>query len=81
MSYRTLRDHAFTVTGGTVLKAQRIERGSNIGWRITVRPDGNGDVTVELPVTEDCSVLGAICTEDDRKLSGGLEFTVNGPGQ
>ena len=82
VSYRTLRDHAFTVTGGTVLKAQRIERGSNIGWRITVRPDGNGDVTVELPVTEDCSsVLGAICTEDDRKLSTRVELTVNGPGQ
>ena len=81
VSYRTLRDHAFTVTGGTVLKAQRIERGSNIGWRITVRPDGNGDVTVELPVTEDCEADGAICTEDDRMLSGGLEITVNGPGQ
>ena len=81
LSYKTLRDHAFTVTGGTVLKAQRIERGSNIGWRITVRPDGNGDVTVELPVTEDCSVLGAICTEDDRKLSTRVELTVNGPGQ
>ena len=32
-SYRTLRDHAFTVTGGTVKKAKRMEQGSNIQWR------------------------------------------------
>ena len=41
ISYRTLRDHAFTVTGGTVKKAKRMEQGSNIQWRITVRPDSN----------------------------------------
>ena len=29
LSYKTLRDHAFTVTGGTVRKAQRLEQGSN----------------------------------------------------
>ena len=27
ISYKTLRDHAFTVTGGTVKKAQRLEQG------------------------------------------------------
>ena len=38
ISYKTLRDHAFTVTGGTVKKAQRLEQGSDVGWRITVQP-------------------------------------------
>ena len=79
LSYRTLRDHAFTVTGGTVKKAQRLEQGSNIGWKITVRPDGNGAVTVILPITEDCDAQGAICTEDGRMLSHRLELTVSGP--
>ena len=79
ISYKTLRDHAFAVTGGTVRKAQRIEQGSNIGWRITVRPDGNGDVTIVLPETTDCDAQGAICTEDGRKLSNELELTVSGP--
>ena len=79
LSYRTLRDHAFTVTGGTVKKAQRLEQGSNIGWRITVRPDGDGQVVIILPVTEDCDAQGAICTEDGRKLSSELELTVSGP--
>ena len=81
LSYKTLRDHAFTVTGGTVKNAQRLEQGSNVGWRITVQPSGNGDVTIILPETTDCDAQGAICTEDGRKLSHRLELTVGGPGQ
>ena len=79
ISYKTLRDHAFTVTGGAVRKAQRLEQGSNVGWRITVSPDSSGAVTIILPITEDCDAQGAICTEDGRKLSTELELTVSGP--
>ena len=79
-SYKTLRDHAFTVTGGAVKKAQRLDKPSNILWRITVEPDSSADVTVILPVTTDCGDQGAICTEDGRELSNRLELTVNGPG-
>ena len=81
LSYKTLRDHAFTVTGGTVQKAQRLQKEpeSNIGWRITVRPNGDGDVTVVLPITTDCEATGAICTGDGRKLSNEVGFTVVGP--
>ena len=81
LSYKTLRDYAFTVTGGTVKKAQRLDKPSNIRWQITVEPGSNGAVTVVLPVTTDCTNQGAICTEDGRKLSSRLEFTVSGPGQ
>ena len=80
-SYTTMRGHAFTVTGGSVTGARRLNPPSNIGWEIVVKPDSNGDVTVELPVTEDCDAQGAICTEDKRMLSGPLEFIVSGPGQ
>ena len=38
-------------------------------------------MTITLPATTDCDAQGAICTEDDRMLSEGLEFTVSGPGQ
>ena len=80
-SYKTLRDHAFNVSGGSVQKAQRLQKEpqSNIGWRITVRPDGDGDVTIVLPITTDCSDAGAICTGDGRMLSNRLEFTISGP--
>ena len=84
LSYKTLRDHAFTVVGGEVKKAQRMDSDSdtpNTWWLITVEPDGNGDVAVTLPATTDCAADGAICTEDGRMLSNSLELTVSGPGQ
>ena len=80
ISYVTLRDDAFNVTGGTVENAQRTDKPSNISWRITVKPTSTGDVTVVLPVTTDCNAEEAICTADGRKLSNLLEFTVSGPG-
>ena len=75
-SYKTLRDQAFTVTGGDVVKARRIVPGENVRWEITVEPRGNGAATVVLPETTDCADQGAICTQDGRKLSGSLEVTV-----
>ena len=80
LSYKTLRDHAFTVDGGTVKQAKRQVTGSNIGWTITVEPDSDADLTVVLPITEDCDAQGAICTGDGRMLSNSLNLTVAGPG-
>ena len=53
-SFKTLRDHAFTVTGGKVVRAKRLEKDENARWEIHVRPDSNNDVTVVLPATTDC---------------------------
>ena len=78
-SYTTMRDHAFTVTGGDVTGARRLVSGKNLRWEITVQPSGNADVTVELPVTTDCAAQGAICTGNDEKLSNSLNLTVSGP--
>ena len=78
-SYKTLRDHALTVTGGSVENARRLNKPSNIRWDITVRPDGNGQVTVILPATRDCAAQGAICTGDGRMLFNRIELTVPGP--
>ena len=79
LSYKTLRDHAFTVTNGTVTRVRRLERPGNIRWEISVRPDGNRDVTVLLPITTDCATQGAICIADGRMLSRQVELTVSGP--
>ena len=80
-SYTTMRDHVFTVTGGSVTGARRLKSPSNVGWQINVVPDSNGDVTIVLPITEDCDAQGAICTGDGdgRPLSNRLEITVSGP--
>ena len=81
LSFRTLRDQAFTVAGGTVKKAKRKVKGSNLGWTIHVEPDSNSDVEIVLSPTTDCAATGAICTHDGRKLSNQLGFTVRGPNQ
>ncbi len=79
-SYTTVRDHAFTVTGGSVTYVRRLEPGKNVRWEIIVTPNSSADVAIALNATTDCESDGAICTEDDRKLSGGLELTIIGPG-
>ena len=79
LSYRTLRDSAFTVTNGRVTRARRLARPSNLRWEITVAPGGPGDVTVALPPTADCAASGAICTADGRRLESALALTIQGP--
>ena len=79
-SYTTVRNHAFTVTGGSVDNVRRLEAGKNIRWEITVEPDSNADVTMALNATTDCTAEGAICTGDGRKLSSRVELTISGPG-
>ena len=77
LSYVTLRDHAFTEDdNGPITRAQRRVQGSNQTWTITVEPKGNGAITITLPETTDCNATGAICTDDGRKLSNSLNFTV-----
>ena len=78
LSFSVLRDHAFTVTGGTVTRATRKEPGQNIKRIIHIQPDGDDPVTVVLPVTTDCNASGAICN-GERMLSSRIEFTINGP--
>ena len=83
VSYQTLENSAFTVVGGNVQDASRLDPDSitrNVRWEITVRPDGDGDVTITLPETTDCDSQGAICTSDRRMLSNRSELTVSGPG-
>ena len=80
LSYKTLQEHALTVTGGTLPKVRRLEPGKNVQWEITVQPSSNAGVTIVLPVTTDCAADGAICTGDGRKLSSRVELTISGPG-
>ena len=58
LSYKKLKLHAFDLTDGEVLKAQRMVKSSNISWRITVRPGSNTDVSGVLPVTTRCGAQG-----------------------
>ena len=77
-SYKTVRDASFTVTGGAVTRARRVDKRRDL-WEITVKPDSDEAVTVRLPETTDCGARGAICTGDGRRLSHALSATVAGP--
>ena len=64
IGYKDLRDKAFEVTGARITRAQRIDKGSSRSWRLLVEPSGFGDVSLTLPVTEDCAAEGAVCTKE-----------------
>ena len=57
--YARIRDHAFSVNGANIKKAQRKTQGSNQNWTVTVDPAGNGAVTITLPETTNCSNASA----------------------
>ena len=79
LSYETVRDSAFAVTGGTVTRARRLVRGQNHRWDVRVQPGGYGDVTIALPATRDCAAPGAICTPQGKKQASAVSMTVQGP--
>ena len=78
-SYTTVRDHAFTVTGGSVTYVRRLEPGRNVRWEITVTPGSSAAVALALNATTDCSAQGAICTQQGGKLSSRIGLVVPGP--
>ena len=75
-----MRDESFTVDGGEVTGARRVDRRHDL-WQITVAPDGEGEVTVTLAAGRACAVSGAICTRggDRRQLTNTPTATVAGP--
>ena len=77
--YARIRDHAFSVNGANIKKAQRKTQGSNQNWTVTVDPTGNGGVSITLPETTNCNNAGAICTDDGRKLNHSTSDSVQGP--
>ena len=77
--YARIRDHAFSVNGATIKKAQRKTQGSNQNWTVTVDPTGNGGVSITLPETTTCHNAGGICTDDGRKLNHSTSDSVQGP--
>ena len=78
ISYKTVRDASFRVTGGDVTRARRVDKRRDL-WEITIEPDSDEAVRIRLPETTDCGASGAICTGDGRPLSHSLSATVAGP--
>ena len=80
ISFQALREDAFTVTGGRVTGGGRVDDRRDL-FEMTVEPDGDGDVTIELAAGRECATSGAICTkgENRRQLTNSPSVTVAGP--
>ena len=80
ISFQSLREDTFTVTGGRVTGGKRVDDRRDL-FEMTVEPDADGDVTITLPAGRECGVSGAICTkgENRRQLTNSLSATVAGP--
>ncbi len=80
LSYRAFPNGLLTITGGTLKNQGRLaEPLRPRGWKIDVTPDGNGEVTITLPVSEEaCNRESVVCTTDDRPLSAPASVTVRG---
>ena len=79
LSYRTVHNGLFDVTGASIGRAWRLRKGNNEGWGIRVEPSGFGDVTLTVRATTDCAGTPGVCMSDGRKLGGGLQATIAGP--
>ena len=80
ISFRSLREDAFTVGGGRVTGGRRVDGRRDL-FEMTVQPVSDGDVTITLPAGRACAVSGAICTkgENRRQLTNTPTATVLGP--
>ena len=77
VGYRTFRDHSVSVTGGTVMKARRVDKRQDL-WEIEVGPASDEEVQIFLSPRA-CDETGAVCTGDGRGLSHDIEDYVLGP--
>ena len=78
ITWRAMKDHALTVTGGTVTKAKRVDGRSDL-WEITVAPAGAAPVSILVPQGRACSEPGALCTAAGQMLATGLGHSLPGP--
>ena len=79
VSYRTVQNVLFSVTGGSISRAWRLVRGRNAGWGLKVRPSGLGSVRLQVRATTNCAGIPGVCAQDGRMLAGGLQTTIAGP--
>ena len=75
-----MRDHALTVTGGTVTNARRVDGRKDL-WELTLEPAGAGAVSILVPLNRACTETGALCTADERMLTIAPAQSVPGPAQ
>ena len=74
-THTSMRDSAFTVAGGSVTRARRVD--GSIMWEIAITPAGNADLAIALEANRPCGA--GVCTRDGRRLSERVAAAVKGP--
>ena len=74
-----LKDHAISVTGGSVQHVAAANGRTDL-WNLTIAPDGDGDVTVDIDTGGTCNEPGVVCTSGGTVLSAIESATIEGPG-
>ena len=77
--YKTLRDHSFNVTNGSIENARRVTRGDSSHWEMEVAPDNDENIAIVLEANRSCTTTGAVCTSNNKQLSTRLQGVVIGP--
>ena len=76
LSYRTVQGGLLEVGGAAVTRAVRATPGSNMGWRVTVAPSGDGEIEIGLPARK-CGTPNAVCI-GGRPLEHAAQATIPG---
>ena len=84
ISPRDLREHAVSVTGGTIDNAWRVKdsNGNPSSRLFAIRVAAESDdrpMTLSLTADRECSEQGAICTADGARLSNAPSVTISNP--
>ena len=79
LSYRTVRDHLFDVSGATIREARRTGPVRNQAWDLALVPAGEAPISLTVKGTTSCDDAHAVCTSDGRMLAGGASATIQGP--
>ena len=79
VSYKTVRDTMFTVKGGTITGARRVDPPADLEFDIVVKPAGDGAVSLSLAsALPACGETGAVCTAAGRKIEGTASVSIQG---
>ena len=80
VSYKTVHDTMFIVTGGTITGARRVDPPADLEFDIVVKPAGDGAVSLSLAsALPACGETGAVCTAAGRKIEGTASVSIQGP--
>ena len=74
-----IRNHALSITGGTLTKVVQKEEESTQLWEVTVSPAGTGNIEVSIAPATGCAADGHICTPGGELLATGARDTSYGP--